>query len=77
MVQLEEQTAELTKLGKLVRLYALHGENWTCRMEPADINTEGEYVRVKVVLAPTTEEVEVKLQVIAALEIVIGAELDP
>lgn len=29
MVQAPLQTAELVKLGKFVRLYALQGENWT------------------------------------------------
>ncbi len=41
------------------------------------MNTEGEYVRVKLAVAPTTVEVEVNVQVMAALEIVMGAELDP
>ena len=41
------------------------------------MNTEGEYPNVKLAAAPTTDEVEVKLQLIGALVIVSGAEFEP
>lgn len=41
MVHALPQTVLAAKLGKLVKLYALHGENWTCRIDPAETNEEG------------------------------------